>query len=795
MTGSIPARNDEPAYRSRLAIADLAPLAATTAAFTAWSTLAASGFSWRMPAFFGPFALTCVMAGRIGLRAAGRGGSVTPNFAKRFVLGFFLISLGLLILALALPLGLIADSTIVLGVVLALHFLTPVRAPDPGPNDPGHHWCLLAVLVGLFAASAWSQTAIRPEVPAGDDMIHQPWVDSYWHATQIRMFRDSRGLGTLQDFRAAGEKPLFYHYAGYLAPATFAAWTGVPAFLAYNGFMVPLGIFLTGLAAFALAESWWGPRAGLGATVVLLLLPDASVLGPGRRWLSYHWLQQISPTGAIGVAVLAVAWMFVLEGCRRGNLRGVAAGFVVAFGAIQFKAHLFVANALLLWVCPPLFLRGLSRGRRLAWLAASCGVFVAAVAASQRLDRVPLLRPGRAAARLYLGMVIRHDGGAGLATSWIPDAFGGRSTWVVGLGAGWMILFFGTFGLLGLLCLGMASLGCGKVRPILRIFPIAVIANYLTMATLLLPDDRNVATPEELQHRPLVWAYFVVATWVGSMVGGGGLVRRLGSSRPGRFGLVAGTIVLLAVPIYWGRDVIRGPGFGREMVRQVVPRGLLDCCRFLREHAGADDRIQDSSNDPIFLVSALAERQAFAVRSRIPFTPRPRLLDHLAEHDTLRRLDDARKIRDLARQAGLTWYLLRPGDRVAWPGSIRNDPAFQSRGYRVYRLLGADEAPSARRSRAGSALQLPEGERRFVRPGEGADDLGEGREVEVDEAADGVVVVEDVVGRVGERAEAGLAVAKLGGGPEAPIGRSGSPGPRFPGGRASCRTASGTTRA
>ena len=75
----------------------------------------------------------------------------------------------------------------------------------------------------------------------------------------------------------------------------------------------------------------------------------------------------------------------------------------------------------------------------------------------------------------------------------------------------------------------------------------------------------------------------------------------------------------------------------------------------------------------------------------------------------------------------------------------------------VTRRVLADLGP------ADLSARLPQGQGRPMRAGEGGDHLGQRGQVEVDQAADGVVVVEDVA-HVGERAEAGRAVAEFGGG-------------------------------
>ena len=38
-----------------------------------------------------------------------------------------------------------------------------------------------------------------------------------------------------------------------------------------------------------------------------------------NTFMSFHWLTQISPSATHGLALVAVAWLFVMRGCVQGN--------------------------------------------------------------------------------------------------------------------------------------------------------------------------------------------------------------------------------------------------------------------------------------------------------------------------------------------------------------------------------------------------------------------------------------------------------------------------------------------
>jgi hypothetical protein len=49
-------------------------------------------------------------------------------------------------------------------------------------------------------------------------------------------------------------------------------------------------------------------------------------------------------------------------------------------------------------------------------------------------------------------------------------------------------------------------------------------------------------------------------------------------------------------------------------------------------------------------------------------------------------LRDAAAIAAAAREIGLRWFLLDPGDQIAWPAEVAQRPALELGGYRLYRF-------------------------------------------------------------------------------------------------------------
>ena len=178
---------------------------------------------------------------------------------------------------------------------------------------------LLVVGLSLAAATLWCQDSLRPISVDGNTVTFKPWIDGFYHAVHLRIFGGAQGASTIEDFRMAGVPARLYHYGAYMTPAFIKQASGIRSYAAFAGILAPMGVFFTGLGAYVLVGSFWGRWPGLGGAAALLLLPDGAQQGMQNSFMSYHWLTQISPSASYGLALLAMAWMFVLLGCRQGS--------------------------------------------------------------------------------------------------------------------------------------------------------------------------------------------------------------------------------------------------------------------------------------------------------------------------------------------------------------------------------------------------------------------------------------------------------------------------------------------
>ncbi len=245
--------------------------------FCAW-IFAARGSIGAGEVFFSfAFSYLCILAGTMLLEAV-LGPACPGDFPTVFAFGFFFLSTAVFVLSLLSPLGMRTNGLLLLAAILTARLARP--------RASGHResvWpALAACLISLIAGSLWSSDSIRPLIFVRGSVIVKPWADSFYHAAIVRMFRDAHGMGTLENVLLPGQAAPIYHYASYSIPALLCATADTPCYLSLTAFQVPLGIVLTGFAAFALAKSWWGPGAGLWA-VIALLLPTLTPRFMGSR--------------------------------------------------------------------------------------------------------------------------------------------------------------------------------------------------------------------------------------------------------------------------------------------------------------------------------------------------------------------------------------------------------------------------------------------------------------------------------------------------------------------------------
>lgn len=672
----------EHSARARLKIAyspaELAAVALLGAVVALWAALAGGAFSFRVllageAALFAFYLVGSLFAGWPAL-ASG----LLFDFPLRLLVGYGVVNTALLALAWFSPFGTITNFYIVFALVAVA--LVSRAQPERRPAENSTLW---AAALCVAATSLWCQDSLRPLVAQGDSLVFKPWVDGFYHSVHIRIFADSHGAANIEDFRLAGLPARPYHYGCYLLPAFIKQASGIAAYAAFAGVQAPLGVLFTGLAVYAFFGSWWSPRCGLSACAALLLLPDGAQQGMQNPFMSYHWLTQISPSATYGLALLAVAWLFVTQGCTQGNRLQLLVGWGMATIVAAYKLHYAIASALLLLLVPALFFRG-----RLAWrgralcAAAACAVYALGLHYAQKVPGVPLIRFDGSSNGEVLRLV-QAFAKPGAMRELASQHMGPSFPWTANLLFGIPYVTLAALGVFSPLLVILALRLRRRMTALQLLFPALLLVNFLVMFFGLALDFSS-STPDELSQRPIMIVYCFVVSWLGGALGLL-LAPRALHQRRARWGFVVG-LLLLSVPAFFGRGVQRMWAMpALSPVR--VPAALVSVAQYLREHSGPEEVFQDSQFDRGYAIAALSERRSFVSHTLTRMSFRADIVDARSRAiDHFMGIRYAKLVGATARALGFNWFLLAPGDRVDWPPEVVNRPAFRAGSFALYRF-------------------------------------------------------------------------------------------------------------
>lgn len=633
------------------------------------------------------FVLICLAYGTIFERVTT---AFVPNrvgLAYSLLTGYFVFNSLLFIAALALPSGMAANVA-VLAIVALLGLGLVSRLPRAEQPATGELPGLICIFLGGAVATIWTSDLQPMMQIRGPDGVFRAWQDVFIHVREISAFAQAHGWSSMSDIKMAGAQAPAYHFASYVSTAAMATLTSIPALAAFGGFQTPLGILLVALAAFALVGSFWGAWPALIAAIAVVTLPDAYQQGFGSAHLGFHFMSQVNPGMLYGIACMAIAWIFMIEGCRRASYAAVAIAYGFLALCLLYKAHLFVANAFLLLMFPCIYFVGL----RLRWrvLIAICfiSIFVVTVQVSQQFPRIPTLRLDGSGIGTYLQILIDlYDPGAvkqALRSFFLIH----HHAWVFQGAAAFALILFGSFGVWALVAPVVSWKSRKMIAHDVWAFPLWVVANYMVMALGLAIESRGIGTPEELQNRPMAWAYFVLVTFTVAGIATLWIGRHPRVSARGRWAL-AGTagLALAAVAIHAPnlQTIATLRGFDRYAAFNAVPLCQVRAAQYIRQHSRPGDLMQDSEGDPRFVSTAIAERQAYVGfegfgGSTAGWKARVRTLE------AIQRSGDLAALEALAARDHLTWYLLHPADAASWPRSFLDRAAFECAGFRVIPL-------------------------------------------------------------------------------------------------------------
>ena len=400
---------------------------------------------------------------------------------------------------------------------------------------------------------------------------------------------------------------------------------------------------------------------------------------------------------------MAAAWVYMLHGCKTGSVVSVGASYVLAAACVIYKAQFFIANSYLILVFPAFFFKSLSWKTRVTWLVSCTILYIAALKLAEGIRAMPSIElDGRGLLRRSEWIIDNFDNPwiRELLTLYLPqqgDSPLYSALWILVMAA---ILLVITFGCFLLLYAALAWWLRKAENRMVLLFPLLIISVYMFMSVGLNLNVSTTGNQDELIHRPFVWAYFVVCTWVG-----GGAWIAVSRWRPeSRWPAIATAIVPLLVLVPWilGRGiVVDTPGAWNNAAQWAVPAGLVKAAYFIRDHSRATDIVQDSQGDWRRILCGLSERQLYALwqlsvpEDVLAENDKARMLEFVKSkragtycrrsteiasrrYSTFMTLTREKDILEFARHRHIRWFVSHPDDILA--GHSRSLITFPSRG-------------------------------------------------------------------------------------------------------------------
>jgi len=655
-----------------------------------WHMRATHGFSPKAVLVFAMLCGAFLIYGRVFFRLTSFCLNIIPGIPAEFLCGYFILNTLGFVMAFLTHLTIASCILILSFCALPALLIRPRNADLASASVPDKSAFLpqiLCLILSGVGATLWCADSLHPAVNYGQFTTYQTWIDSFFHTREISIFAQSHGLREISNIQMSDAPASIYHYASYVVPAAISSLSGTHSYEVFASFQIPFGIMLTGLAAFTLMSAVWGAWPGLVAVIAVLFLPDAYQQGFQNKFMGYNFLQQVNPGGLYGVALVSLAWMFMLNGCKTGRLAAIFFSYAILMVSVVYKAQLFVANSFLLMIYPCIFFHGIKGRWRAVVTVVMMGIFLLVVHFSQYSSSIPTLRLDGSSTKHYALLILKSFD-EGLFKGFYYWQLTGEPPAIFDMIMAVMIIAC-TFGFWIVACILIFFLLRAKADNAARFFPLLVIMNYIIMAVGLAGDKKGIGMPEELSHRPLVWAYFAVVAWTGAAV-----YFQLAGSGPPKTSpsrILAAILVLAGaiLPFMMGRNIQTmpaWPGYGDYRMFNSLRTGYVEATSYLNKHSAQGDIIQDSENDPRLSFTALTERQDFVahgegnIELRVP----EGLKERVKEMEAFKNLTTEAEVIEFARKNRISWYLIRPETHISWPPAVIASPAFESGGYRVY---------------------------------------------------------------------------------------------------------------
>lgn len=651
------------------------------------------GWHWRVNGYLSPaagaslafFLVICLAYGSIFMRLVAPLFTTSQYLPFQVLSGYLVFNSLLFVTALSSPAGMVANLAILSAVAAAcLVLMRKCPAPTVEVTVSDRLAGCLVLAISCIGATICCSDVQVPLYENGN-VIYRVWDDVYIHAREISVFAQAHGIGSIHDIKMAGGRAPIYHFGSYLSPAAISVLSGATAMNVYASFQLPLGILLTGIAAFCLFGKFFGSGPGIAAAVAVVLIPDAFQQGFGIRYLSYNFMAQVNLGMLYGIACAALAWMFMIDGCRRNKFGLIILSYGFLLLCLFYKVHIFVANSYALMMFPVVFFTKIRPSWRAGIGILATLIFCVAISVAQNNPRVPIMRLDGSGIGHYIVTLFRAADPGWIRTTFSRLLVTEKHNIALQSIYGATFLLLSTLGY-WVICMLLVLVKTKRtIAPIVWWFPVIATGNYLIMTMGLALDTRYIGSPDELLNRPLVWVYFVVAAWTAAA----GYRVLIGAALPNRKQTPYAFLTLLlatGAAVYSAPNLQTYAQYGAPTFKSgAVPVCLVNAATYVRLHSAPHDVVLEAAADRRFKFTALSERQLYVgeeVFGGWSVQQEQRKTDAAA----LLKSTDAAEILEFFAARHIDWFVQRPDKLLAWPNAGLPQPEYSCGGFKVFRF-------------------------------------------------------------------------------------------------------------
>ncbi|MFL9978037.1 hypothetical protein [Paraburkholderia graminis] len=543
-----------------------------------------------------------------------------------------------------------------------------------------------ALLCGYFCRDV---AGFLPTAPSGG--VLPGWSDLYLHGTVIASFGDPLAVTRGDIFLSDAYRP-FYHYGPFMLPAALLPSTGLPGVGLATSVLLPFGLLIAALGAYAFAAELAGEGAAMVAVLAVAILPDGSHYGMYNGFFGFHWLLITAPGSGYALGGGLVACACLMYALRNGDRLPLLAAFLLLALLFLTRVHFFLLLAPAM-IGVPILAKAQSRLRWRFMLGVAFLFVVALISLifspAIRTWWISLTEPAIAIDTM-LGSGPEHF--RQLFRLELGQSYGGA------LLIGIIMMLAAALGAFVIVYPIVAALWCrSKHREAIDILPLLLCGSFAVL--WLIAPVPAASGASEYKQRHFLLLYAIVAVWVvARLLQICGKVE-LNTSARRRVSWLA-FIGVIAVTMVLGRGTSPGApaekymDWANQFYNQKIEVGLAQVGNYIRDNsrpgdtlAMAGDAVKDPLRGQLVELVSLSDVPAYLSRTELLIDKGGASLAlanmRLKEINQIVGSPDWFSACKAMRRNGIRWYVASKGQKSGW--SIENgQPVFQSGKFSVY---------------------------------------------------------------------------------------------------------------